>query len=379
MNTIYHIFRADTYNHAVDLIRNIAESSKFDHYFVVVGVDQSNQQYFDELFVKTGIKNYLYIENNQNWNKRNLLKRLTGIEILYSEIKLLKYLKKDKSRILIFHSNFTTLFLLILKVLITNKRFWVCWGSYYKPMGARSFFRKIKQLLYKSLYNSFSGIVCLMEPDREYFEKKYKIKNTFFIPYYSELPHAVKELKENKAENTDKLKILLGNSGRCINAYYKDIDALLKFKNENIVIDCMLNYGSSKNQNMDLTSKAKSYYNDKFVAHTNMLQKTEYYGFMNSADIYISSVEGQSGLGAIYLLLLLGKKIYLNGYNLSYLSGLNFIVFDSNKITNINFETFKQSLSDNEKKLNFEKTMELLSVDTIVQKWENFYNYSLTC
>ena len=355
---IYHIFKADAYFHTLDMIENIIKYSKYKHFFVVVGINERTKPFFDTLFLNHHYDQYTYIyEKSSSRYTRlisNILKRLFSIELHNFEIDLLKYISNSSGNSIILHSNYTTVFYLLFSFMKNKNKIWVCWGSIYNPEHSNSIKYNLGIYLYKIIYNNYSSIICTMQADCDHLIRLYNVKNTCFIPYYSDLCVAANSLiKEEVENNNNDIRVLLGNSGRCIDSYYDDLKKLAIFNINNIKIECMLNYGSTDIQNTNLIQVATELFGDRFKVQTTLLAKEDYYTIMNEFDIYISSVKSQSGLGAIYLQLLLGKKIFLAGKNYEHINSFGAIIYHSDQIMKFSFREFSKPLTNKEKAHNY--------------------------
>ena len=378
MKVIYHIFKANVHFLTLGLIESIIRFSEHRHFFVVVGINESNQYYYDDLFLKYHYSQYIYINEKSSSKVTRLLsnisKRLLKIEFHNFEIDLIKYISSLSNQSIILHADYSTAFYLLLRLKTNMNKNWVCWGYIYYVQEGCKIIRDIRNSLYKSIYNSYTNIICLMEEDCEELRKLYKLKNTNFLPYYNELPLRIEKLSLKEAQRGNAGKILLGNSGRCIDFYYDDLKRLKKYIKNNISVDCMLNYGSTEKQNIKLNEAATILYGSKFKAHTVLWPKEQYYDFMNHFDIYISSIISQSGLGAIYLMLLLGKKVFLAGKNYDHLKKTGAVVFHSDQINELSFQDFCRPLTTEEKEQNKTVIMKLLDCETLSLKWDQLYS-----
>ncbi len=84
-------------------------------------------------------------------------------------------------------------------------------------------------------------------------------------------------------------------------------------------------------------------------------------------------METQSGLGAIYLLLIQGKKIFLSGKNYKHFQNLNTVIYNSREVGKLSFAEFCQPLSTEEKNHNNRIIKNLLDSEKLTDKWDNFY------
>jgi hypothetical protein len=383
MKMIYHIFKADVYFLTLGLIESIIKFSGHKHFFVVVGVNESNKCYYNDLFLRYHYSQYIYINEKSSSKKTRIIsdisKRFLKTEFHNFEIDLLKYIPSLSNPVIVLHGDYSTMFYLLLCLNRDVHKNWVCWGHIYflhKEMNKRLY--KIRNTVYKNIYSSYSNIICLMQPDSNELKNLYKLKNTLFLPYYDEFPLIIEKLKLVETNKDNTIRILLGNSGRCIDSYYEDLGKFKIYINNNISIDCMLNYGSTEIENLNLIKTGTLIYGTKFKAHTVLWPKEQYYNFMNKFDIYISSKKTQSGLGAIYLLLLLGKKVFLAGKNFEHIKNMGAIVFHSDQIYEFSFQDFSCPLTIDERKHNYSVTMKFLDCESVALKWDHFYDVIIT-
>ena len=377
MKIIYHIFKADTFFHSIDIIDSTISKSKFHHYFLIVGINCKNRSVFDKLFTAKDYKDYKYFyDSDENINcEKPIVQKLyniVGNYIKKYELDILKYICKNNLKILILHSNYSTLFYLILSFYWRLNKNWYCWGSIFNKN--KSIFRKILlTAIYMRIYKSFNNIICTMEPDCIQLKTEFNVKNVHYLPYLNINTIETSYLEIDKKTN-DRIKIVLGNSGQCLESYYQLIEMLKRFINKDITIDCLLNYGGSEFRNIDFINYSKTIYGRKIKAHTSILAKDDYVKLMKEFDIYISSVTTQSGLGAIYLMLKLGKKVFLAGSNYQHIKNLGAIVFHSDTISELSFDVFSTPLTINEKRNNYEIINNLKNCEILSIRWENFYS-----
>jgi hypothetical protein len=95
---------------------------------------------------------------------------------------------------------------------------------------------------------------------------------------------------------------------------------------------------------------------------------------MDKCDIYICDVKKQTGLGAIYTCLRLGKKLFLSGINYDWMKSLGCIVFDTGEIDQMEKEVFLQEISYEEKLNNYNIINSHLNLNRILNEWDVFLN-----
>lgn len=212
---------------------------------------------------------------------------------------------------------------------------WVCWGK-----GSKINFRNYKSILFYPikyyLYHKFKSIVTLLDGDKKTLSKHFHLKNIMTITYYSESDKETEEYRimlKNKFHYPLLPKIYLGNSGHSVNDYIKLLDTLRQFAGT-IEIHCMVSYGLDKypEEASILKEKGRDIFGDLFFMDTQYLSYKEYLKYMNEASAYICLRPNQTGLGAIYTMLSLGKKVFINGDNYNHIKKMGFYANHINDI-----------------------------------------------
>lgn len=371
---IYHVFRADVYFMTSSMIENIITTSKFNHFFIVVGVNDKNGGYFIELFTKYGHKNFLLINERSN-NKKSILfsevfKKYLNISLEYWELDLRRFLSNLRNPTILIHAECSVMFSFLLSLKAGINKNLVIWGSILDPKNYSILYFKLRKRLYKNYLN----IVCLMPEDCKKLIDFYESSNGIYIPYISDIFLMVNRVPLKRECNSNSTKILLGNSGRCIGSYYVDLNTLGKFNDESITIDCMLNYGCTQEESNKIIGYACKIYDIKFKAHTTLWSKERVYNFINGFDIYISSRSDQSGLGTMYFAILFGLKLFLSGNNYLYFKNLGIKIFHTDEIKELTYCEFSQPLTEDEKRKNYDLLLKALDLESVVSKWEKFYD-----
>lgn len=150
----------------------------------------------------------------------------------------------------------------------------------------------------------------------------------------------------DKAELKAELKheydyvIQVGNSGDPTNNH---IEILIQLKriinNENIAVLCPLSYGDKFYINK-LILKGKELLGDRFIPLTEYLSPNEYKDILSQIDIAIMNHNRQQGVGNIWALLYLKKKVYINGYVTTYntFKEHGLAIYDTVDLKNIGLE-----------------------------------------
>ena len=358
---IYHIFNATASHLSLNLIESILKNSTHNHFFILIGEEKKRDLYI-ELFSRKQTKDYAYYCRFQEF-KREVSSII------------------DKNSCVLLHAGeYAWMFFFLLHGYHNVN--WVCWGSgivLRNTLKSKcSFFAKYV------LYNYFKSIVVLMTPELECLKRMYRVKNTFHIPYLGKLD-SLYEFSEQKIseraqkERENKLVVFLGNNVHSIPSYIPLLDVLFHLKGK-IEIHCMVNYSlEENNSHYDvLCKKGTRMYGQDFVVHTEFYDLKDYPNFMDMCDVYICGVEKQTGLGAIYTCVKLGKKLYLSGNNYSFFYGQNYIVHSCEELNGISIEELGSYNLEN-RLYNYRNYKKLNDFGKRVEQWEKYYDFILGC
>lgn len=250
------------------------------------------------------------------------------------------------------------------------------WGADlygYRKRKYDSLFKKIYYKIEDHVKGNVGQISYLAEGDynlaKEYFNVKGKATRAIYIN-----PVSLKNLnsiKKNYKKN-EVTSIQIGNSADPENNHIEILDELIKFKDENIQIYAPLSYG-----NKEYALKVKKYgeklFGEKFIAMLDFFNAQKYAEYLSGIDILLFNHKRQQGLGNIFSLAYLEKKIYLRSdiSSWSYLKDdLKLQVFDINNLKTESFESFKLNNSKGNK-LKIKNTV--YSEEYIKKIWlENF-------
>ena len=244
------------------------------------------------------------------------LEKFDNVLYLKNPVTIEKFLfKADK---IIIHGLFNKKLniLLAFNPLFLKKSYWVLWGgdlySYLKDdlsFKEKLYDKTIRTFLIKNL----KGIVTLVKGDYD-IVKKYYLTNAGYYEGFYPIPVSEKVLrkfnvKEGKRDSV--VKVLTGNSGSKENNYIDTFDKIARFKNKNMEIYAVLSYGNQKEYINKVLNKGEELFGDKFKPVKKFMPIDEYYKFLTEIDIYISNHKRQQGLGNLYIMSFLGKKIYI--------------------------------------------------------------------
>lgn len=133
-----------------------------------------------------------------------------------------------------------------------------------------------------------------------------------------------REVKNGSKDNSDAIKIIVGNNAHSFNRHQQILFQLKKFKNENIIIYMPLSYGNDYHSQKDGYVQGVEQYiasefpKERYQVLKKLIPQSEYTKLLTEFDIGIFPAERQNALGNINKMLYLGKKVYLSKNNPMY-------------------------------------------------------------
>ncbi|WP_300759258.1 TDP-N-acetylfucosamine:lipid II N-acetylfucosaminyltransferase [uncultured Brachyspira sp.] len=311
--------------------QEILNSTSVNNIYVIYGQKEPYQNKYETFFIERNISSYIFIDN---------------IFLLY------EFVLKHKKFVYLLHGlPYPPMFVFWFARVKTS---WVCWGH-----GASINKKNIKSILFTPiktiLYRYFTSVSVLMTGDKTSLEKDYGLKNITLTPYpqVGNFQELYKQLLENTVSESKKKIVILGPNAHNICNYYNLIDLLSNYKDK-IIIRCMLQYPKLPSSEIkELADKGHEIFDKDFIIDTTFLKFEDYINYINNCDIYICGKDTQSGLGAIYTSLKLGKKIYLTGKNLDWIKSSGYIVFNIEDIKEDPIESVLHPLTLSEKLYNY--------------------------
>ncbi|MGL5052214.1 MAG: TDP-N-acetylfucosamine:lipid II N-acetylfucosaminyltransferase [Cetobacterium sp.] len=307
------------------------------------------------------------------YNKKIKNSLLRKLYIVLAYIKL--YPEIIKSEKIILHGLFNplTIVFLFLNPWTLKKCNWVMWGGdlySYRKRKANTLLKKFYYKIEDFVKGNIGQISYLAQGDydlaREYYDVKGIPKRGIYIN-----PVNLESLKkyENQLKDSKILNIQIGNSADPENNHFEILDMLKKYEKEDIKIFAPLSYG-----NKEYALKVKSYgekiFGEKFIVMLDFFEPEKYAEYLSDIDILVFNHKRQQGLGNIFSLAYLEKKIYMRSDISSWnylLKDLNLSIYDINDIKHESFQIFKQ----NKILGNKEKILETVySEKYIKQIWE---------
>lgn len=241
--------------------------------------------------------------------------------------KLRKYIKT--SDFVFLHSNplkATQLIRLGRKSL--NKIIWCIWGHdlYSERLEVNTIYKKIRKCISKVVkfipncirtykIKKFHAIGIGFQYDAIEVRRKYgpnmKIVMT---PYgYKENNKQIMDTIINKtSEKKTGIKVMVGHSAFPFLNHIKLLNILSKYKQEDIKISLVLAYGPKEYSEIVKKTALELFDENKIEIIEKMMSQEEYIEYLSRVDICLLDYKHQAALGNIYMLLYMGKKLFLN-------------------------------------------------------------------
>jgi predicted O-methyltransferase YrrM len=238
---------------------------------------------------------------------------------------------KDKK--LIFHSLFVqnNIKMLYSHQNLLRHSYWMVWGGdlYNAPSEYCNDFVR------KNIYGI--GSFC----DAELVKKKYSSSHKFFVTNLAIAPIEKNSIYEamNRVKKSNSVVIQINNSADYTTL--EMLDVLSKFKDENIKIRTVLSYGNT-NYSQEIIEKGKRLFSEKFSYLEKMIPPKNYVEYLAANNILILCQNRQQGGATTCSSLLAGKKVFIksNIITSKWLHDLGAVIFDTNKISEMDFAEF---------------------------------------
>lgn len=251
---------------------------------------------------------------------------------------------------------------------------WICWGA-----GARTNYKNYKSVLFhplkKWIYKKFNKVAVLMPQDKYSLENDYDLKNIRRVTYTSAadaFPYTDQKILENK-NRCNRNIVYIGNNSSSIKSYLGLAKLLSRF--DNIEVVCMLNYSfKESNVSRALLKYGQSNFGGRFSFDTQLYSLNDYFDYIDRCDIYLCGVKKQTGLGAIFTSLRLGKKVYLAGQNYEWIASLGCCIFHIDELKTISRDDFLTPISVEQKIRNYKVVSNLFDKEEVLKQWESFFN-----
>jgi hypothetical protein len=218
----------------------------------------------------------------------------------------------------------------------------VIWGAelYRHRQSQRSWKELVALWMHRLLISRFANVFALTPGDAALVTRYLKRKDVQVLAY-----PLIGLAREQHAQlgysPVQPLRILVGNSADQSNEHIHALTQLAHLTDDNIEIVVPLNYAGNSVYINEVIREGAKLFGEKFVAITQMLEKSAYDELLSSVDITIFAHQRQQGLYVVYAMLEMGKTIFLRQSTSSY-SNLSTLGFDINAFEGVSEIGFEQ-------------------------------------
>lgn len=218
------------------------------------------------------------------------------------------------------HGLFNTRLLFALAMLnfILKKSVWVVWGAdLYRepPAGLKEIKQKIYFYLLKHVVKRIGEIGAGLNGDYLLAQKRYGARGIYKkLLYPNPIKHDLLDASAaifNAKSKSNVKRIQVAHSASRSNNHFECLNAISQFVNEELEVICPLSYGDASYSAEVKEIGEKIFGNKKFFVMQQFLSSEKYADYLASIDIAIFGANRQEGLGNIFALLYLGKKVFI--------------------------------------------------------------------
>ena len=253
----------------------------------------------------------------------------------------------------------------------TRKTYIQFWGGdFYGFRGFKWHRGWIKTWLFLKRCHAF---INLIENDRISLERVFPMKKKSFVaPVPSDPQKDINYIDYPIKNISSPIKILVGNSATKENQHIDVYNILSKFKNDKIEIYSALSYGDPLYRDY-VIEYGKNIFGEKYHPVVDFMPITDYIKFLYSMDVAVFNNNRQQALGNIYMLLGLGKKIYIRDDTSMWesLKNMGFLFGNISSIPDLSLSDFpKISFND----ISINKKALMRSKDSSVSQWNQVFD-----
>lgn len=186
---------------------------------------------------------------------------------------------------------------------LLKKCYWVLWGGDF-CLGKEHYSKRHNFVLQNV------GHLISIAGDYAYVKEEYNAKGKVFCSksfYVSNLFSG----GFYPSNNSEKITLLIGNSGDPLNHHQEILSALKPFVDSDIELICPLSYCATKEYQQEIINYGKDIFGDKFIPLLDFLLLADYLEILKKVDIAIFAHKNQQAYGNIIQLLGMGKKVYM--------------------------------------------------------------------
>lgn len=321
----------------------------------IVNMINENEDDFnkeDHLFV---------ISNSDVYNQVKHFENVIFEPNISKSVKIFKKYAKECNYIFLHSNTLSAKILLCSNKNILNKIVWCEWGHdlYDRKEKSSNIIRTIakkiikgipkfiKRIRTKKYYAVGIGFQYDAIEAKRKFGKDMRIVMTPY-GYVKNNKEKIDNIIENNKNNNEYTKIMVGHSAYPFLNHISLLNKLAKYKDENIKISLVLAYGS-KEYAETVKAEAKKIFSDNQIEIIeDMMSQEEYIKYLTTVDICCLDYKHQAALANIYMLLYMGKKLFLNrdGIVKLFTTLENIETYNTNDIGSIEFKEFKAPIKN---------------------------------
>ncbi|MBD5134534.1 MAG: TDP-N-acetylfucosamine:lipid II N-acetylfucosaminyltransferase [Lachnospiraceae bacterium] len=226
---------------------------------------------------------------------------------------------------------------------ILKKTYFQFWGGdFYMYRNHKGPMTQLRKHILKSCIKKIAANIMLVDGDCIQISNILKIDKKYFVaPMPSDPTKKINyDMYRNMKHEDNKKRILVGNSSTPENQHIEMFEKLSYLKEEkDINIICPLSYGD-ENYREEVIRKGKDIFGNNFIPITEFMDIEKYHNLLSTCDIGIFNNNRQQALGNIWIMLRMGKKLYIRSDNSmwKHFKDLGFKLYDIADIQEISLE-----------------------------------------
>ena len=208
------------------------------------------------------------------------------------------------------------LMFLFLNRKLCGKTRWIVWGKdlyIYHQAKRKTIPLKVYECFRIPVIRKLGYIITGFEEDYELAREWYGVTGKSIVCnmlYPNSVNFKMEELENEKT--SEKLTVLLGNSGSKTNEHIEAITILKDYENNLLKVYCPLSYGGPRKYAEKVRAYGSKMLGECFVPLMNFIPLEEYEKIWAKVDVAVFNHKRQEALGNIYSLVLQGKTVYLS-------------------------------------------------------------------
>lgn len=264
---------------------------------------------------------------------------------------------------------------------IANKIIWRTWGHDIRPLDNKKIANKIINKLYLKKILEFKAIAIDGPVDQENVENCFgKAIPLVQLHYYcdNDKYFTLKRIKENtNRSDNSKIRIMIGHNSAEADNHFELIDALSKFRNNNVIYSFPLSYGDRSRARRVKEYAIKKLGIEKVEFIDEYMTFEQYAEYINSVDVACMDQLFSNALGNLQLLIYFDKKIIIHrnsDFDRTFKED-RIVLQYSDQINNMTFEELICNNEITSKQLHkYIENSPLTELNFALNEWVNYIN-----